>query len=129
VGGGLRLRPASAVPGDLLADLRRHKVEVLALLTAPANDPLPPETEPGDAADDAPPVPAMRLPVIPLTDLVERMAEAMAANPVYRITNREAAMAYFRANALTRLSATNDPMARGLLLGSERHRVKGNRDE
>jgi hypothetical protein len=27
---------------------------------------------------------------------VERMAEAMAANPVYRITNRETAMASFR---------------------------------
>jgi hypothetical protein len=36
---------------------------------------------------------------------VERMAEAMAANPIYRITNRETAMAYFRANALTRLTA------------------------
>ena len=33
------------------------------------------------------------------------MAEAMAANPVYRITNAETAMAYFRANALTRLTA------------------------
>lgn len=37
---------------------------------------------------------------------VERVAEAMAANPIYRITNRETAMAYFRANALTRLMAT-----------------------
>jgi hypothetical protein len=36
---------------------------------------------------------------------MERMAEAMAANPIYRITNRETAMAYFRANALTRLTA------------------------
>ena len=36
---------------------------------------------------------------------VERMAEAMAANPIYRITNRETAMAYFRANALARLTA------------------------
>jgi hypothetical protein len=41
----------------------------------------------------------------PLDREVERMAEAMAANPVYRITNRETAMAYFRANALTRLMA------------------------
>ncbi len=34
--GGLRLRPASAIPGDVLAALRENKVEVLALLTAPA---------------------------------------------------------------------------------------------
>jgi hypothetical protein len=43
---------------------------------------------------------------------VEALAEAMISNPIYRITNRETAMAYFRANALTRLSAPNDPMAR-----------------
>jgi hypothetical protein len=43
-----------------------------------------------------------------LAELVERTAEEMMANPVYRITNREAATAYFRANVLTRLTATND---------------------
>ena len=34
-----------------------------------------------------------------------RMADAMMENPIYQITNRETAMAYFRANALTRLTA------------------------
>jgi hypothetical protein len=43
--------------------------------------------------------------VASLPAAVERMAEAMVANPIYRITNRETAMAYFRANALTRLTA------------------------
>jgi hypothetical protein len=42
----------------------------------------------------------------PLDQEVQRMADAMMGNPVYRITNRETAMAYFRANALTRLMAT-----------------------
>jgi hypothetical protein len=32
--GSLRLRPASAIPNDLLAALRENKAEVLALLTA-----------------------------------------------------------------------------------------------
>jgi hypothetical protein len=43
---------------------------------------------------------------VSLPALVEQMAEAMMANPVYRITNRATALAYFRANALTRLTAT-----------------------
>jgi hypothetical protein len=30
-----------------------------------------------------------------------------AANPIYRMTNRETAMAYFRANALRRLMAAD----------------------
>jgi hypothetical protein len=37
---------------------------------------------------------------------VQRMAEAVFANPIYRITSAETAIAYFRANALTRLMAT-----------------------
>jgi hypothetical protein len=37
--------------------------------------------------------------------LVEQMARAMMANPVYRITNGATALGYFRANALTRLTA------------------------
>ncbi len=44
-GGNLRLRGPVKPPADLLAELRAHKAEVLALLTAPPNDPLP------DAAD------------------------------------------------------------------------------
>ena len=45
----LRLRPVSLLPADILADLRTHKAEVLALLTAPAND-RPPSPVPTDAA-------------------------------------------------------------------------------
>jgi hypothetical protein len=56
-----------------------------------------------DAAASSPPH-LVSLPVV-LDQEVQRMAEAMAANPVYRITNAETAMAYFRANALTRLTA------------------------
>ena len=40
-----------------------------------------------------------------VTGMVEQMAEAMMANPIYRITNRATALTYFRANALTRLTA------------------------
>jgi hypothetical protein len=56
--------------------------------------------------DAAPSVPRGASQGAALDREVQRMAEAMFANPVYRITNREAAMAYFRANALTRLTAT-----------------------
>jgi hypothetical protein len=49
----------------------------------------------------------MTLPSNCRDDLVEQMAEAMAANPVYRITNRETAMEYFRALARNRLVAAN----------------------
>ena len=107
-GGNLRLRGAEKPPADLLAELRTHKAEVVALLTADA-DPLPLST-------------ALALPVIPLAVMVEAMAEAMAANPVYRITNREKAMDYFRGVARNRLAATEDPLARGLMLGWERHK-------
>ncbi len=41
-GGSLHLRPASAIPADLLGVLRTHKAELLALLTSLANDPLAP---------------------------------------------------------------------------------------
>jgi hypothetical protein len=79
--------------------------------------------EPDAPADDPPPPATTPLPVIPLAEQVEAMAQAMMANPVHHgITNREKAMEYFRANALTRLCATSDPLARGLLLGWERHR-------
>jgi hypothetical protein len=66
-------------------------------------------SEPDNAADET---------LIPLDDLVEQMAEAMAANPAHHIRDRDKAMAYFRANALTRLMAT-----RGL--HHERHRRSG----
>jgi hypothetical protein len=44
---------------------------------------------------------------LPCADLVEQMAEAMAANPVYRITDKEAAMAYFRGVPRNRLAAAS----------------------
>jgi len=84
--------------------------------------PIAPAAEPDHPADDPLPPPTTLLPVIPLAEQVEALAQAMMSNPVYRITNPEKAMEYFRANALTRLCATADPLARGLLLGLERHR-------
>jgi hypothetical protein len=74
-------------------------------------------TEPDD---DAPPIPIVRLPVIPLDAHAEMLGEAMLAN---RVT----ATAYLLTIARARRSATNDPMARGLLLGWERHRAHSGR--
>ena len=64
-GGVLRLRPASIVPADLLADLRDHKPERLALLTA--NDaapppPLPPPSKPPPKPPTGPPARPIRQP-------------------------------------------------------------------
>jgi hypothetical protein len=109
-GTGLRLRPASKVPADLLADLRAHKTEVLARLAA-AND-APPVTPPA----------ANTMQGLPDAEWVDAMAEALAANSIHTITNRDTAMPYFRGRALAMLAATPDPYARGLLLGFERHR-------
>ena len=69
------------------------------------------------APPDAKPIPA-------LTDAlwVAAMAEALMANPVYRITDREKALEYYRGRALAMLDATPDPYARGLMLSYERHR-------
>jgi hypothetical protein len=36
-------------------------------------------------------------------NMARKSNSTASANPIYRITNRETAMAYFRANALTRL--------------------------
>ncbi|HUY05082.1 MAG TPA: hypothetical protein VMV33_17530 [Rhodocyclaceae bacterium] len=53
---------------------------------------------------------------IPPADLVDALAEAMAANPVHRITNHEEAMRYFRGMARNRLATpTGRAMAQGLL--------------
>ena len=41
------------------------------------------------------------------TNKARKSDSTAAANPIYRITNRETAMAYFRANALTRLMAAD----------------------
>jgi hypothetical protein len=40
------------------------------------------------------------------------LVEAMAANPLHKITNRKKAMDYFRGMARNRLAATDDPLAR-----------------
>jgi hypothetical protein len=61
----------------------------------------------GTGGGPPPPRPDITLPTISAADLVGQMAEAMAANPVYRITNRGAAMAYFRGVALNRLAASS----------------------
>jgi len=135
--GVLRLRPASAVPPDLLAEVRAHKAEVLALLAA--NDAavvppaaLPPAT-PEQAADEAadreaiaaeplwPTAPRM---AEPLPEQVAALAEAMTtlmlASPVYAGTTPEAALAYCRAQAARRLALLPDPLARGLLVAASR---------
>jgi hypothetical protein len=57
--------------------------------------------------DGTRPSPHVVIPPAALELEVQRMAEAMFANPVYRITNAEKAKAYFRANALTRLMGPN----------------------
>jgi hypothetical protein len=54
--------------------------------------------------------------------MVEALAEALARTPGQRITDPVKAMEYFRSEARRRLAMTNDPMARGLLLGFERQR-------
>ncbi len=108
------------MPTELLAELRAHKVEVLALLSA-VTDP-PPVTHNDNIK--APPA-AEVIHGLPDAEWVDAMAEALAANPVYTIANRESAMVYFRGRALAMLDATPDPYARGLMLGWERHRHVG----
>ena len=49
--GTLRLRPASAVPAELLAELRAGKDAVLTLLTA--NSAMPPPLDPPPASPDS----------------------------------------------------------------------------
>ena len=105
-----------------LAGLAGRASPSLKTTIEPRTSPPAVATSPSDADDDPPPLTTTLLPVIPLAEQVEAMAQAMMSNPVYRITNPEKAMEYFRANALTRLYATSDPLARGLLLGWERHR-------
>ena len=59
---------------------------------------------------------------LPAAEWVDAMAEALMANPVNRITDPANAMLYYRGRALAMLDGTPDPLARGLLLGWERHR-------
>lgn len=67
-----------------------------------------------NAEDEAPAPVQWAPPAIPLDEMVEEMAEAMYAN-------RTAAMDVLRGVARQRLSATDDPVVRGLWLGWERH--------
>jgi hypothetical protein len=53
----------------------------------------------------------------PELDMIESMAEALAAN-----ADRKLPMDYFRNEARRRLATLKDPYARALLLGFERHR-------
>jgi hypothetical protein len=70
------------------------------------------------AADRWPPERLSPAPTEPPAELVERLADALAARPGHRITNRDQAMPYFRAEVRRRLTLTNDPLARGLLAGA-----------
>lgn len=72
-------RDARAAAGERLA-------RVMAAPASPVREPPP---QPPGLATSA---------------LVERMAAEMAANPAIRLINQEAAMAYFRGEALRRLS-------------------------
>lgn len=75
--------------------------------------------EPLETDDEAAALPTVQ--GLPDAEWVEAMAEALAANPVNRITDRAKALLYYRGRALAMLDATPDPLARGLLLGWERH--------
>jgi hypothetical protein len=140
-GGLLRLRPASAVPADLLAELRARKAEVLAVLAAddvvavvPATlSPATAEQAADEAADRAaiaaePLLHTGRRAAEPQPDMVEELAQAMAAamaaSPVYAGTTPDAALSYCRLQARRRLTLINDPLAQGLLLSAERHSVR-----
>jgi len=85
---------------------------------APANDLtlliLTTETD-----DEPPPLPLVQ--GLSDAEWLDAMAEALTANSVDRSTSPEASMAYFRDVALNHLAATDDPLARGLLLGFERY--------
>jgi hypothetical protein len=63
----------------------------------------------------------------PTKEQVEALAAAMLAQadacPATTLPDREAALRIFRSQARGRLASTNDPMARGLLLGFERHQA------
>jgi hypothetical protein len=142
-GGNIRLRGAVKPPADLLADLRTHKADVLALLTAPevlpfcSSNPRVPQDEATaspaalagfldhpDALDDRAAIAADTWPAGPRpaaaeppADLVERLVAATAApRPWQRIEGDPApALAYFRGEARRRLDRL-DPLARGLLV-------------
>jgi hypothetical protein len=142
----LRLRPASAVPADLLAELRAHKVEVLALLaandsTAPPSSAASPEQAEAERRDrtaiaaEMRSTPDTRNPVepdnadpipLPGTDEMEaELAALLAAVPGQRIIDSEKAAAYLRAEARRRLEeARRNPSALGLLVGFWHVRAK-----
>jgi hypothetical protein len=142
----LRLRPASAVPADLLAELRVHKKELLALLAANDSTAAPlsaasPEQAEAERWDRAAVAAEMRLSALgmrnaaepdkarpislPDTDKIEaELAALLAAVPGQRIIDSEKAAAYFAAEARRRLEqARRDGTAVGLLVGFWRHRA------
>jgi len=84
----------------------------------PANDPtsLIATTETDDE-----PLPLRLVQGLSDAEWLDGMVEALAANSVDRFTNQETAKAYFREVALNKLATTDDPLARGLLLGFERY--------
>lgn len=71
---------------DARAVAKERLAPVMAAPASPAREPPP------------------QLPGLATSALVERMAAEIASNPAIRLINREAAMAYFRGEALRRLS-------------------------
>jgi hypothetical protein len=155
--GALRLRPASAIPTDLLAELRKHKAGVLSLLATAAMEsavaPLPVDeyrarlalaaADPTRALDylhgkasivtraATPPVDECPE-VIPFTmsdDLVDRLAAVLAdEKPWQRVSDPEKASLYFKARACAAL-APLDSLARVQLVAAEEARALGTAPE
>ena len=115
----LRLRPAAAVPPDLLTGVKAHKAELLALVAANDTPPVLPAASPDQADFAAEGAPAAIEPV-PLDLLTERETELtalLAAGLAHRITDAEKAAAYFAAEARRRLvQVRRDRQAAGLLM-------------
>lgn len=106
-GDALALKPASRVPPDLLAEARRLKPEIMALLLAEraANDALPSPRIDDSEGGKCP----LSAPAAPADDPaeIERLALALMAeaerNPAVTITDREKAALYYRGEAMRRL--------------------------
>ena len=128
-GDRLALRPASAVPPDLLADLRALKAEVLALLAA--NDaatavPVSPTAEASDAwgmtaADRAAAMARLRSPAQRAASPEQVAAEAADRDAIAA----EPPMPALGTPQRDRLDRRQREMLAGLLLGFERHGMRG----
>jgi hypothetical protein len=108
-GDQVMIRPTHRCPPALLAALLAEAGEVRGLIEAQCGasgagfyDAADVRADRAAVAADAP-----VLVIAPLAGMLEALAEAMA---------------YFRSEAHRRLSLTNHPLARGLLLGAELHR-------